>query len=118
MPTARAKRPDKIDYRENGEICLTVANIDHVWELPKLGQYKKLRAIVLDGAAAQRADVLAGRPMDDGLACMIQFLVESNDALGNSGALPPEDEWPTWMVSTEVQAAILTHWRKVPLDHG
>jgi hypothetical protein len=112
---------DGIKLQNDGTITVTDGDNTYKLRLPRFGQYKRIRAILIE---SQR--VLEEEMKDTSLTDRDAFALKSNESFMRmafhelaDNQLPDDvDEWPVFLVISTTPAEFTKHWREVPLDRG
>lgn len=136
--------PDGLELRKDGTARLTIDGKGWVLRRPKLGEFRKLRTLAQerddarqdavagfvdlpdpgkDAPAEERTTYLRalrdrGRALEDLTTDLnIAWMVAAFAMLADDD-VPPSDDWPAGLQQSEAMAALLDHWRQVPLRSG
>lgn len=138
--------PDGVELNKDGTVTITTDGSRCRLRRPKLGEFRKLREL-LHEREDNRLRILAeqaavettkpekdedaetklaytlevarrGRAVTDAMSELnITWLSAAIDMLAKDSA-PAVDDWPSGMDSSEFVAALVDHWRAVPLRSG
>lgn len=116
-----------LDLADDGRIVLTLEDGPITLKVPKVKEYRALKAKLQETNVGLRAWAEREQDEADADATPETFepidyfgplVVEIIETLGDR--TPPEvDEMPVWLVeSSEATSAMFVHWRTVPLGRG
>lgn len=110
---------DGIDYDKTGKITITFGETSATLRPPKLGEYRELRVILVEGETkVAETNAAAGNDDDDGVWVVVDFTRRAVELLSDQDLPADESEWPTWLVFGQAHNDMVKHWRQVPLGRG
>ena len=107
--TETAVDQDDFELLPDGRSRFQIEGRTYTLRRPRLGEYKHLRLLMVDGVKI---------PPDEQLDFMVKWVGEAFTALSDRPLDENPDEWPSWVGTGSFSGQLLEHWRAVPLAPG
>jgi hypothetical protein len=120
---AAKRKSDVCDFLDDGRVKLVFGGAERILNRPTIGQLKKFNQMLLDIAKDQKdaSTDASSLDIDSVVSSTLQWWSDVIDGLRDEDNLPcPSDldDFPTWMMNTDLMVKIQNHWREVPWASG
>lgn len=119
MPVKR--KADLCDFVSDGQVKIVFGGSPRVLRRPTVGELKKFNKMLVDLASAHRDRPEESLDVDGMVAATLEWWEDVVNTLKGEEDLPAPsdtDDYPTWMMNTDLMVKIQNHWREVPWASG
>ena len=116
-------KADLCDFIDDGRVKIVFGGVARTLRRPTIGELKEFNRQLVEIAVIAKDKNLTSENLDidNMVSSTLEWWKDVIDVLRGEDELPPPDDvddYPTWMMNTDLMVRIQTHWREVPWGSG
>lgn len=114
---------DLCDFLDDGRVKIVFGGVSRTLRRPMIGELKDFNKELVEiaSAAQSKGTGVESLDIDDMVSTTLEWWKNVINSLRGEDELPAPDDtddYPTWMMNTDLLVKIQTHWREVPWGSG
>ena len=120
---AAKPKTDLCDFLDDGRVKIIFGGVSRTLRRPTIGELKEFNRQLVEIASSIKGKEVTAENLDidDMVSSTLEWWKAVIDSLRGEDELPAPDDtddYPTWMMNTDLMVKIQTHWREVPWGSG